>query len=137
MPKAKKEPKKLYEDIYSKQVSDFMETHGHIIEEEGDIFKMARTFENRYDFVISTSKEQMNEEIEQNKARNDAFYDNVINEQENKLQEDFQNLKLDIELTLEEHEVKVDIQMKVLEDLYSKNKEKLLEEGIKILGLDF
>jgi hypothetical protein len=137
MSKAKKEPKKLYEDIYTKQVSDFMDTHGHIIEEEGNIFKMAKTFEDRYEFVISTAKDQMKEEIEETKTRNDAFHDKVINEHKNKLQEDFQNLKLDIELTLEEHDVKVDIQMKVLADIFQKNMEKLLKLGIEELGLGF
>jgi hypothetical protein len=137
MPKAKKGPKKLYEDIYTKQVSDFMDTHGHIIEEEGNVFKMAKTFEDRYEFVISTAKDQMNEEIENTKTRNEAFYDKIINEHKNKLQEDFQNLKLDIELTLEEHEVKVEIQEKVLADIFQKNKEKLLNNGIKELGLGF
>lgn len=137
MPKAKKGPKKTYEDIYTKQVSDFMETHGHIIEEEQDIFKMARNFEERYDFVVITAKQQMNDEIEDTKKRNHDFYKRLINEHQNKLLEDFQNLKLDIELTLEEHEVKVDIQMKVLEDLYKKNKAKLRTEGIKELGLGF
>jgi len=137
MSKAKKGPKKLYEDIYTKQVSDFMDAHGHIIEEEGNIFKMAKTFEDRYEFVISTAKDQMKEEIEATKTRNDAFLDNVINEHKNKLQEDFQNLKLDIELTLEEHDVKVDIQMKVLADVFQKNMEKLLKLGIEELGLGF
>jgi hypothetical protein len=137
MPKAKEAPKKLFEDIYTKQVSDFMDAHGHIIEEEGNVFKMAKTFEDRYEFVISTAKDQMNEEIEETKTRNEAFYNNVINEHKNKLQEDFQNLKLDIELTLEEHEVKVDIQMKVLADIFQKNKEKLLKTGIEDLGLRF
>ncbi|TFG20019.1 MAG: hypothetical protein EU530_04560 [Promethearchaeota archaeon] len=137
MPKAKRGPKKSYEDIYTKQVSDFMETHGHIIEEEGDIFQMAKNFEERYDFVISTAKQQMDDEIAEIKIRNDKFSEQLINEHQNRLLEDFQNLKLDIELTLEEHEVKVDIQMKVLEDLYKKNKKKLLDEGIKELGLGF
>ena len=137
MPKAKKGPKKVYEDIYSKQVSEFMKTHGHIIEEEGDIFKMARSFEERYDFVISTAKNQMNEEIENVKVRNLEFSEHLINEHQNRLLEDFQNLKLDIELTLEEHEVKVDIQMKVLEEVYAKNKKKLIAEGIKELRLGF
>lgn len=137
MQKARKGPKKLYEDIYTKQVSDFMDTHGHIIEEEGDMFKMASKFEERYDFVITTAKEQMIDEIEQIKTRNSEFSERLINEHKNRLLEDFQNLKLDIELTLEEHEVKVDIQMKVLEELYAKNKKNLLSEGIKELGLGF
>ncbi|MHA1452220.1 MAG: hypothetical protein ACTSRD_05100 [Promethearchaeota archaeon] len=137
MPKKKKGPKKLYEDIYSTQVTDFMKTHGHIIEEEGDIFKMAISFEERYDFVISAAKQKMNDEIEEVKSRNDAFSERLINEHQNLLLEDFQNLKLDIELTLEEHEVKVDIQMKVLEDLFKKNLKKLLAEGIKELGLGY
>ncbi|MBN2155425.1 MAG: hypothetical protein JW776_05235 [Candidatus Lokiarchaeota archaeon] len=137
MPKAKKEPKKLYEDIYTKQVQDFMETHSHIIQEEGDVFKMARSFEERYDFVISTAKQQKKDEIYEVEIRNAKFYDQLINEHKNKLLEDFQNLKLDIELTLEEHEVKVDIQMKVLEDLYIKNKKKLIDMGIKELELGF
>jgi len=137
MPKAKKGPKKLYEDIYSKQVNEFMETHGHFIEEEGDIFKMAKSFEERYDFVISTAKKQMVDEIEEIKVRNADFYERLINEHKIKLLEDFQNLKLDIELTLEEHEVKVEIQMKVLEDIFKKNRKKLVVEGIKELGLGF
>ena len=137
MPKAKKGPKKLYEDIYSKQVSDFMKTHGHIIEEEGDIFKMAKRFEDRYDFVISTAKKQMTDEITEVKTRNGEFSKRLINEHQNRLLEDFQNLKLDIELTLEEHEVKVDIQMKVLEEIFAKNKKKLIAEGMKELRLGF
>ncbi len=137
MPKARKGPKKLYEDIYTKQVSDFMEKHGHLIQEEGDIFKMAKSFEERYDFVISTAKKQLNDEVEEVKHRNLEFSERLINEHKNKLLEDFQNLKLDIELTLEEHEVKVDIQMKVLEDVFAKNKTKILTEGIKELRLGF
>jgi hypothetical protein len=137
MPKARKGPKKDYEDIYIKQVSEFMETHSHLIEEEGDIFKMAKSFEERYDFVVSTARQHLEEEIIKVKSRNEAFFEHLINEHQNRLLEDFQNLKLDVELTLEEHEVKVDIQMKVLEDLYRKNKKKLIVEGIKDLGLGY
>ncbi len=114
-----------------------METHGHIIEEEGDIFQMAKNFEERYDFVISTAKQQMEDEIAEIKIRNDKFSEQLINEHQNRLLEDFQNLKLDIELTLEEHEVKVDIQMKVLEDLYKKNKKKVPIKELKSWDWDF
>ena len=100
-------------------------------------FKWLKAFEERYDFVISTARQQMDEEILQIKSRNDAFSERLINEHQNRLLEDFQNLKLDIELTLEEHEVKVDIQMKVLEDLYKKNKKNILTDGIKELGLGY
>ena len=87
MPKAKKGPKKSYEEMYTKQVSDFMETHGHIIEEEGDIFQMAKSFEERYDFVVSTARQQMDEEITEIKSRNDAFSERLINEHQNRLLE--------------------------------------------------
>jgi len=134
MPRTKKEPKKIYEDIYAKQVHEFMETYDHIIKEEDNIFKMAKSVEERYDFVILTAKQQIMDEINNIKTRNTEFYERLITEHKNHLVDDFHNLKLDIELTLEEHKVKVDVQMKLLGDIYTKNKKKLLSEGLKELG---
>ena len=136
MPKTK-ETEDVFEQMFESQVHEFVEQHLNIINEESNVFKMAKKFEDRYDFVISKTKERVNIKISEVRKQNHNLYLKITQKRISLIENEMEKLKEDIEKSLEEHNEISSDQEEILSEIFTKKKSEILNDILNELSFKF
>lgn len=127
----------IFEEMFEKQVHDFLDQHMHLIKEEQNVFKMAKKFEERYQYVIARSRENVDKKIENVKKRNEVLFNKLISDRKEVIKKEMDNIESDIAESLKEHDKISKEQEDILNLLYNEKKASLIEKILKELGFEF
>jgi len=138
--KTKQEPiskDTIFEQMFEKQVHDFVEQHDILLRENLNLFQMAKKFEERYDYVIETAKKRINDEISNAKLRNSSLHEELMNQRKELIEKEMEKLTLIINNTIQQHLVKNQEDIAELEKLYHDKKKELIDDIIKQIGINY
>jgi hypothetical protein len=133
----REESENIFEEMFEKQVHEFVDAHIHLIKEGLNVFEMAKKFEDRYDYVIAKTEEQVQKKIDTIKGRNQKMYLKIISQRISQIETEMEKLAEDIEKSLEEHNSISNNQEIKIKQIYDQNKDKLLKRIINILDFNF
>lgn len=136
MPKSE-ETEDIFEQMFESKVHEFVEQHLNIINEESNVFKMAKKFEDRYDFVISKTKERINMKISEIRKQNHNLYLKITQIRISLIENEMEKLTEAIEKSLEEHNEISSEQEKILSEIYTKKKSEILNNILNELSFKF
>lgn len=136
MPKSE-ETEDIFEQMFESKVHEFVEQHLNIINEESNVFKMAKKFEDRYDFVISKTKERINMKISETRKQNHNLYLKITQIRISLIENEMEKLTEAIEKSLEEHNEISSEQEKILSEIYTKKKSEILNNILNELSFKF
>jgi len=90
----REENEDIFEEMFEKQVHEFVDKHIHLIKEELNIFEMAKKFEDRYNFVISKTEERVQNKIDEIKAKNQVLYLRITSQRISQIETEIEQLKM-------------------------------------------
>ena len=126
----------IFEAMFESQVHEFVEQHNHLFEEL-NLFKMARAFEERYDYVITTATARVNSHIKRTKRKNNKLYNEIVEQRKDSINSEMDKMKISIEKSIKEHNNQNNDHIKKLNQVYKKNKEKLIDIILNEMEINF
>jgi hypothetical protein len=103
----------------------------------GDLFLQVRSLEERYIYEIREAKMEWDKKIKKAQQRQSNRYKFALETKKKEIQYDIKQVIKKIEANLEKLEAQEHMILSEIDVIYSMNKDKLVDEALKIINFDF